>query len=168
MKKIITFLTIFILLATLSYNSYAVCPVCTLAVGAGIGISRWIGIDNSIMGLWIGGLVLSSSLWLSDVIKRKGIKIKYPEIFTLLIMWLFVLTPLYFSGMMGLKDSTILGIDKIIFGMVIGFTVFWFSILIDKFLRSKNNGNVHIYYQKVILPIFLLSIFSLVLYLVTI
>ena len=32
----------------------AICPVCTVAVGAGIGLSRWLGIDDSITGLWIG------------------------------------------------------------------------------------------------------------------
>ncbi len=45
------------------------CPVCTIAVGAGIGLSRWLGVDDLISGLWIGGLIVSligmTILWLN-------------------------------------------------------------------------------------------------------
>ena len=58
----------------------AVCPVCTVAVGAGVGISRLIGIDDSITGVWIGGLIISSGLWMGDFIRKKKWKIPIPEI----------------------------------------------------------------------------------------
>ena len=40
-------------------KALAVCPICTVAVATGIGFSRWLGIDDTITGLWIGGLTVS-------------------------------------------------------------------------------------------------------------
>src|SRR3989304_8183686 len=49
----------------------AVCPVCTIAVGAGLGISRALGIDDAVTSVWIGGLILSMSFWFIDWIGKK-------------------------------------------------------------------------------------------------
>ena len=54
MKKILS-ISVFILLIS-SRVAHAVCPVCTVAVGAGLGLAEWLGIDDSISGLWIGAL----------------------------------------------------------------------------------------------------------------
>ena len=82
-------------------------------------------------------------------------------------MFIFVIPPLYWSKMIGLPGNTIFGIDKIIFGSLVGFMVFWLGVLANKWLRVKNNGKVYIYFQKVILPVLMLSIISFVLYLFT-
>ena len=44
-------------------QTLAFCPVCTIAIGAGIGLSRWIGVDDGITGLWVGGLIISLIIW---------------------------------------------------------------------------------------------------------
>jgi len=64
----------------------------------------------------------------------------------------------------GHLDNTLWGIDKIVFGTVIGTVLFILSIFIDKLLRTKNNGKVYFPYQKVIIPVSLLSIASISLY----
>ena len=53
----------FILFCSWITSSYAICPICTLAVGAGVGLSRWLGVDDTVTGLWIGGLTVSMILW---------------------------------------------------------------------------------------------------------
>lgn len=62
---------------TFSFNftskAYAICPLCTVAVGAGVGVSRSLGIDDVIVGLWIGGLLVSSSMWLFEWLKGKEV-----------------------------------------------------------------------------------------------
>ena len=40
-------------------KALALCPVCAIAVGAGIGVSRWLGVDDTITGVWVGGLIVS-------------------------------------------------------------------------------------------------------------
>src|SRR3972149_11759116 len=74
-------LTIFLVLSLFTINfslftreAHAVCPVCTIAVGAGLGISRWLGIDDAVSGVWVGGIILSSSFWLLDWLVKKKIK----------------------------------------------------------------------------------------------
>src|SRR3990172_4136169 len=57
-------------------SALAVCPVCTVAVGAGLGISRALGIDDTVTSVWIGGLILSMSFWLIDWLKKK--KTEFP------------------------------------------------------------------------------------------
>ena len=49
----------------------AVCPVCTIAVGASLGLSRWLGVDDTISGLWIGGLIVSTTLWTYSWMKKR-------------------------------------------------------------------------------------------------
>ena len=166
MKIFIPLVVLFLAIA-LSQQAHAVCPICTVAVGAGLGLSRVLGIDDSITGVWIGGLILSSGLWMADFIRKKGWKVKYPEVVSVVMMFLFVIPPLYWSKMIGLHGNTMYGVDKIIFGSTIGFIVFWLGFLADKRLRTKNNGKVYIYFQKVILPVLMLSIISFVLYLFT-
>jgi hypothetical protein len=34
-----------------------VCPVCTIAVAGGVGLCRYLGIDDLISGSWIGALL---------------------------------------------------------------------------------------------------------------
>ena len=36
-------------------DAHSVCPVCTIAVGAGLEGARLIGIDDIITGIWAGG-----------------------------------------------------------------------------------------------------------------
>ena len=145
----------------------AVCPVCTVAVGAGVGLSRLIGIDDSVAGIWLGGLILSSALWMADWIRKRKWKIPAPEFLATLLMLLFVIPPLYWSKMIGLSDNTLWGIDKILLGIIIGLLIFLLAVFIDKWLRTSNADKVYIYYQKIIVPLFLLSITSFIFYFIT-
>jgi hypothetical protein len=165
MKKI-TFLMGFLALLAFPIKTYAVCPICTVAVGVGLGVSRWIGIDDAITGIWIGGLILSSGLWLGDWISKRKWKIPYPNFTSVLLMFLFVIPPLYWSKMIGLPGNLIFGIDKVLFGTIVGAVVFLIGVWTDKWLRTMNNGKIYVYYQRVIVPVFLLSLASYIFYLI--
>jgi len=160
-----------ILLATIFLafpeKALAVCPICTVAVGAGLGISRWLGIDDTVTGIWIGGLILSSGLWLADWIGKKGWKVLYKETISVGLFFLFVIPPLYWGKMIGLVGNTLWGIDKVLLGITIGSILFLFGVWLDKWLKITNGDKVYIYYQKVIIPVFFLSVVSFVFYLIT-
>jgi len=81
-------------------------------------------------------------------------------------MIIFVIPPLYWGNLIGIPGNTIVGVDKILLGTILGFLLFLISVELDKWLRTKNNGKVFIYYQKVIVPVLSLSLASLFLYLV--
>lgn len=51
----------------------AACPVCVVAVGAGLGLSEYLGIDDSIAGIWIGGLLIALTIWTINWFNKKAI-----------------------------------------------------------------------------------------------
>lgn len=142
-----------------------VCPICTIAVGAGLGISRTLGIDDTITGLWIGALILSISLWTIDWLNRKNIKFLFRKILVLAAYYLITIWPLYHWHYIGISGNTLFGIDKILLGTIIGTIIFALATLSDGYLRKHNNGKVLINYQKVLVPITFLIVTSIITYL---
>lgn len=146
---------------------YAVCPLCTVAVGGGVGLCRMLGIDDTIAGVWLGGLTVSLGLWIDDFLTKKKINIKAKRILSLAFSALLVGFPLFWKKMIGIAGNTLFGIDKLILGIIFGIIGFVLAIFTDKFLRKINRGKVVIYYQKVIIPLLYLTILSLVFYRLT-
>jgi len=165
MKRVF-FLLFLILSLILANNAIAVCPVCTLAVGAGLGLSRWLKIDDLISGIWIGALIVSLTFWTDDFLKKKKINFKFSHLIILVIYLLLVILPLYFSGVIGHPLNTILGIDKLIFGTFLGIILFYLANYLNNYLKSKNNNKVYFAYQKVIIPVGILLISSLIIFLI--
>ena len=169
MKKNNLKIFLFALLTILIFDlqkTFAVCPICTVAIGTGVGFTRYIGIDDTITGLWIGGFIVSSGLWLASFLKNKKLKIPYIEAFSVTLMAAFTIITLYLAKFIGVTHNKIFGVEKIIFGTITGMIVFLFSTKADAYLRQKNNGKVIIYYQKVIIPVLFLTLTSFLFYLI--
>ncbi|MCR4326608.1 MAG: hypothetical protein NUV52_03060, partial [Candidatus Roizmanbacteria bacterium] len=132
---------------------HAVCPLCTIAVGAGLGVSRWIGIDDTVTGIWIGGIIVSSGLWLADWLGKKKWRIPYKKTLSTILFFLFVIPPLYWGNMIGLPGNMLWGTDKILLGTFFGSMVFMLAVWLDQYLRTTNKDRVYLYYQKVIIPV---------------
>jgi hypothetical protein len=64
--------------------------------------------------------------------------------------------------------NKIFGIDKILFGVVVGTAVFLFGTWLNGFLKSKNKGKQYFNYQKVVVPFLSLAVISLIFYFITI
>ena len=142
------------------------CPLCTVAVAGGLGLSRWLGIDDTISGLWIGGIIISSSLWFINWLSSKKPKWKvdtYP-LAIILIFYALVFGPLAYYEILGHPFNKIFGIDKIIFGTAIGTLGFLGGMKLDKKVR-KAKGKQLVNYQKVIFPVGTLLVLSLIIYL---
>jgi hypothetical protein len=158
---ILTFLKL-----TLVPKALAVCPVCTIAVGAGLGLSRWLGIDDTVSGIWVGGLILSMSFWIDDWLVKKNIKINYQLPLTIIAMYALTLLPLKYQGVIGHPFNQIFGVDKLIFGIILGSFVFIAGIYADKKVRSIK-GHQLFDFQKVVFPVSALFIFSVIMFIIT-
>ena len=143
----------------------AVCPLCVVAVGAGLGFSEWLGIDDVVASIWIGALLVSMILWTIIEMRKHNWKFHFDTAITSLAYYLLTFVPLYYAGIVGHPYNRIFGIDKIIFGTVIGTIVFLLSHWLHLYLKKKNNGKSFFNYQKVALPIALLLLTSLVFHL---
>lgn len=170
MKKYFLFFSLLILLSG-SY-AQAVCPVCTIAVGAGVGVSRWLGIDDTISGLWIGGLIVSMIMWTLNWLDKKNIRFAGKEILTVLAYYAIVIWPLFWlkiggTTIMGHPLNKMWGIDKLLLGIIIGSIAFFMGAVWYDYLKKKNDGHAYFAFQKVAMPIAPLIILSAVFYLVT-
>jgi len=142
----------------------AICPVCTIAVGAGIGLSRYFGVDDAITGVWIGGLIVSMSFWTEEWLTRKKWNFKQQRIILLLAYYLIILLPLYWEGIIGHPLNKLFGIDKIVLGTVMGSLGFFLGTELNFILKKKNGGKVYFPFQKVATAIAPLIILSVIFY----
>jgi hypothetical protein len=149
----------------------AVCPACTLVVGAGIGLTRWLGVDDTISGVWIGGLIVSMILWMINWLNKKNIRFPFRKIASWVFTYLIILLPLYWKGVIGHPSNTITifnyYIDKILFGVFCGSVVFLFSAWLYNFLKKRNGGKPYFPFQKIVMPVLFLAILSVVFYIIS-
>lgn len=114
-----------------------VCPVCVVAIGAGLGLSRWFGIDDILSSVWIGAFLFAITSWTLSFMKKRKWNFVDDGIVITLAYILLTFIPLYFAGIVGHPQNQIFGIDKIIFGSNYrGFSSF--SVSFAAFVFEKN------------------------------
>lgn len=162
----ILIISLFLLLPLAAAKAVPICVICTAAVSAGVGLSRWLGVDDAITGLWLGGLAASISLWTINWLSGKNIKFfgRQPLIF--IIYYAAMVWPLYHYNLAGHPLNKLWGIDKLMLGLIVGTVGFIVAVLLNEYLKKKNKGRVYFSFQKVVLPVGLLAILSLALYLI--
>ena len=52
-------------------SAHAHCPLCTGAAVAGVELARVTGLDDSIVGILLGAVIVSSALWFNKWLKKK-------------------------------------------------------------------------------------------------
>jgi len=156
-----TILAILSILTFLTFVTpvYAVCPVCTVAVGGGVLLSRYFGVDDLIIGVWVGGLLVSLGLWMATYLKRKFIVGQ--QWLMVIVLWLTTYLGFKEAGFIGHPTCKIHGHDKLLSGMVFGTIAFILGFELDCLLRKfnkKEQRKAFFPYQKVVAPIFFLII----------
>lgn len=138
--------------------AYAQCPVCIVTVGGGMVLAKQLGIDDFLVSLWISGLNTAISFWLAPKIKNRFLG--NPIVFSFL-MYIFTLSYFIFTNQTGVTGNQILGLDKIIFGQSLGLLIWFLGIFIDRKSRVLNGDKILFPYQKVVFPVGLLTILTL-------
>ncbi|EKD45978.1 MAG: hypothetical protein ACD_69C00062G0002 [uncultured bacterium] len=156
---------IFVLLT--SINVFAVCPLCTFAVGLGIGLTQYCGIDDTISGLWIGGFTISLIVLTKNWFERKNISFYGYKIIIALAYYGSIILPLYFTGIIGHDLNKFWGMDKVVLGIVIGSIVFLAGSMVYEKMKKNNNGKAYFPFQKVVMPLAPLVILSILFYYLT-
>lgn len=165
MNKTISLVAVTTLLTGLiAKSAAAVCPICTIAVASGVGFSRYLGIDDTIIGLWIGGLAVSMITWTIYWLRRKSIRFWGRDWLVIIVYAAMIIIPLYFYGMFSNGADCVCGINKLLLGLVNGSIGFWAGAEWYNYLKIRNSNKAHFPFQKVIMPITPLIILSLVFY----
>jgi hypothetical protein len=166
LKRIFYFISLFAWMIVAPAAS-AICPVCTIAVGAGVGLSRWLGVDDVISGLWIGGLTVSMIMWTINWLDKKNIKFKGRKILITAAYYLLIVAPLYYSDIIGHPYNKFWGVDKILLGAALGSMAFFAGSMWYLNLKKKNNDRAHFPFQKVVMSICPILLLTLIFYFVT-
>lgn len=145
----------------------AVCPVCTVAVAGGLGFSRWLGIDDTITGLWAGALVASVTFWTINWLNKKNIKFYGRKILVAFFWYGLTFIPLEYVGITGHPLNKLWGMDKFVLGVAVGSIAFAFASKYYEHLKRKNGGRPQFPYEKVVWPIAVLTILSEIFYFIT-
>jgi len=123
--------------------AYAHCPLCTAAAGAGVLASRFLGVDDLIIGIWLGAAMLSMGLWISNSIKKY---FKGQGFVISLVLILSIVLPLYGGGFLGnqshqlffmMPSGALFGIDRMIIGIIAGVAVFIGADYLSQLVKKK-------------------------------
>ena len=167
MKKFSICLSLILALLVPLVKTYAMCPVCTVAVGAGVGLARWLGIDDTITGLWIGGLIVSLIMWTINYLKKKDINFFARNVVITIGYYALTIVPIYFIKTIWHPENTLGGINKLLLGIMIGSILFYVGATWYHMMKMKNNGHAYFPFQKVVMPITPLIIMSIIFYYLT-
>jgi len=153
----------FVLLLAISYLLLAIpvsaqCPVCIVTVGGGMYLAKKLGIDDFLVSLWISGLNTAISFWAATKIKHRVFG--SPIVLSVLMLSL-TLVYFIFTDQTGSIANKVLGLDKIIFGQILGMFIWFLGIFVDRKSRRLNGGKILFPYQKVVFPISILLIFTI-------
>ncbi len=149
---------------------WAVCPVCTVAVGAGLEGARLLGVDDVITGIWAGGLTLSLFFWTAGWLKKRGVTSVFWQIVVPFVAYYALLGALYFvPGVLTFGANTLWGMDRFLLGVVVGTVAFWLGARWYVKIKRDNGGHARFAFQKVVVPLSFLmvatAVFAAIIYL---
>lgn len=164
MKKILTGIGLFFVLFY-AKCVFAICPICTFVVGAGVGLAEWLGVDDVITGLWVGGLTVSLIIWTLNWLKKKNVKLVWAAPVTIVGYYALIILSLY--KFIGHELNKLWGFDKLLLGITIGSIIFFAMNAWYISMKKRNSGHAYFPFQKVAMPIVPLILLSIVFYFVT-
>jgi len=163
----LVFWLLFAILFVFPERAFAFCPVCTIAVGAGVGLARYLKVDDTISGVWIGALTVSMIMWTINWLDSKNIKFLGRKMITTIVYYVLIVVPLFYTGIMGHPLNRIWGIDKLLVGIIFGSIFFFIFGLGYQYLKKRNDNKAYFPFQKVAMPISPLIVLSIIFYFIT-
>jgi len=97
------------------------------------------------------------------LVKRKK-NFKYSTLVLLIANYLLIFVPLQLTKVIGHQFNQIAGMDRLIFGSICGTILVVLSSLASDGIKKQNKNKVLLPYQRVVLPVFVLLVFSLIFY----
>lgn len=152
-----------------------ICDLCVIGVVAGLGISRQLGLDDSVVGVWIGACLVVLITMTNTFLEKRNWKFRFRDSLVAATYIIFMAISFkYFNviGSVGMNPHTFFNTtsilaDKIVVSSAVGALVLLGSTMLYQWLKAKNNGKAHFPFEKVILPIAMLSITSTIFHFLT-
>ena len=133
----------------------AVCPVCTIAIGAGLEGMRMLGVKDVLTGIWAGGLTVSLIGWTANYMRKHNVKNAFWYILNVLV-YVSLLISVYFvpshSSIVKWWENCMWGVDQFLLGAIVGAITFILMELWYVHIKKKNGGHALFPFQKVVMP----------------
>jgi hypothetical protein len=175
MKKIAISLPLAALLAAVPVMAH--CPLCTLGAGAAAMGAKSLGMDSTIIGLFIGAFGVSTGLWLGKKIKKEYFKFQLWAIaiasFLLTVIPMMkiggdmdvIVIPMRLFGDIGTMFNKVYWINKILFGSIFGGLMVGIAPYLSSKMTELRKGKF-IPFQGVALTLVTLGIIAVIFQLV--
>lgn len=152
MKKLIfILLSLVVIKLAFPIPVFAHCPLCVAGAAVGLSLSRLVGVDDAVTGVWMAAFLGAMSLWTTNLIKvRAPLPFLKPLVYILifgLTIWSF-----YKFNLIPRFSGEILGVHKLTFGMIIGGIVFYLTEVVDDLIIAANK-KVFFPYQRVVVSL---------------
>lgn len=137
------------------------CPICTIAIGAGVGVAESLGVPTAIVGLWAGALLTLLGYWMIKFFDNRGWKFWGRN--ALLIGLSVAMIGFAYVGDIDYTPEWIWGfiyLDPILFGALVGMIVFILTEKLYEWMKRKNGGHAHFPFERVVLPVVALALCS--------
>jgi len=121
-------------------------------------IAKKMGIDDLLVSIWISALNTAIAFWLAPKIK---IKLLNNGHILGIIFFIFVLSYFYFTDQIG-PGNQVLGVNKIVFGQIIGLIAMTLGSHLYLFLKKRNGGKTIFPYARVVFPFVLVLLATII------
>jgi len=158
MRKIIAALMCLVPVAAFANPA---CPICTVAIGAALPITRRLGVPDAVAGLWVGAFLAIMGYWIIKFMDRRGWRFWGRNA---LVLALSVATIGFaYLGTVQYSPCTYMGflkVDPLLMGTITGAVLFILTEKLYDWMKTKNGGHAHFPFEKVVLPVVVLALAS--------
>ena len=152
------------IVAALFYTlpSYAnpACAVCTVGVAVGLEVARNLGVDDSVIAVWAGALLMLIGYWTILWCDKKGWNFAFRNPL-LIVLSISMIAGVYIKDLVYTpKPILVFYLDPFLFCTLLGAAVLTYSSVFYQWMKARNGGHAHFPFEKVVLPIAALALTS--------
>lgn len=151
------------LFATAAHANPA-CAVCTVAVAASLEIAHYLGVDDSVVGVWAGAFLALLGYWMIVWFEHKKWRFTGRD-FLLITLSVAMIGFMYVSKLeYDPQPILVFFLDPFLFSVILGALTLILSNHFYQWMKKKNGGHAHFPFEKVAVPVVALALLSLLFY----
>ena len=151
------------LFATTAHANPA-CAVCTVAVAASLEIAHYLGVDDSVVGVWSGAFLALLGYWMIVWFEHKKWRFAGRD-FLLITLSVAMIGFMYVSKLeYNPQPILVFFLDPFLFSVILGALTLILSNHFYQWMKKKNGGHAHFPFEKVAVPVVALALLSLLFY----
>ena len=137
------------------------CAVCTVAIGASLGVAREMGVSDAVVGLWAGALLTLLGYWTIVYFDKKNLHF-WGRDFLLLLVSVGMIGFIYIDEVVYAPKIIwqVFYLDQILFSAILGMLLFIYTEKFYQWMKERNGGHAHFPFEKVVLPVVTLFVAS--------